>query len=68
MVVIVLIIVINVIFVIFVTVVIIVKYKSRQLEQNDFTGLTLDVNTSENYAEMELWEGERVIITIIYVL
>jgi len=32
----------------------------KQLEPNDFTGLTLDVNTSENYAEMELWEGERV--------
>ena len=42
-------------------------YKSRQLEPNDFTGLTLDVNTSENYAEMELWEGERVMITIIHI-
>lgn len=30
----------------------------RQLEPNDFTGLTLDVETSE--PNTELWEGERV--------
>ena len=40
----------------------------RQLEPNDFTGLTLDVNTSENYAETELWEGERVTIIILVIL
>ena len=40
----------------------------RQLEPNDFTGLTLDVNTSENYAETELWEGERVKIIILDII